>query len=295
MFYVRFDKLAAARSGNSAILFQLELDNPADRTATILSCDFELWALIHGSSEAKFLGRLSPDLHGGRDWQRSFGPNEARPFPLTWHCTPERLQHVEDCRAGGDLTLEIRGYLGVAALWPKRDSSLQVPSFASENPFLATLKGGGGSYPIRIAVAPSQWAELLGEIGFRHITLYELPIPPLPPGFSRSETYLKEAWIHHRSGRKDEALLACRKAFEPLGYNLFGDDRLSRRGVLDRLMSGEATGKREAILDFWEKLQDLLSKIGVHEKGEPIDLTYADTELAVICTTALLGYLAKQQ
>lgn len=96
--------------------------------------------------------------------------------------------------------------------------------------------------------------DLLEQLRFRHLVLYQFPLPSLPPGFSRSEVNLNEAWKHHRAGRMDEALLACRKVFEPLGFNLTGEIGLRRKEVLSHLMPQASPEKQTEILKLWETL-----------------------------------------
>jgi len=60
-------------------------------------------------------------------------------------------------------------------------------------------------------------------------------------------------------------------------------------------MTQSGPEKQTSVVKLWEALQNLLSNIGVHERGKPVELTTADSELAAICTTAFIGYLAKQK
>lgn len=290
--YFRLEKIDAAPPGSSGIVFETVLENREPRTATIFSYDFELWLLRDmNAAVAKYLARLSPDFHA--DFPGEFKPNVQKPLKLIWHYTPKQLQEVEEWRQDRNLTIEIRGHLLVASVWPGPSGTTQALSFQWEKPYQAAISGGG-AYPIRISVPQSEWATLLSKIGFRHITLYELPMPSFPPGFARSESYLKEAWEHHWAGRRDEALLACFKAFECLGFNLYGEAKLDRQTFLERLMPGIEGHKRKVVEELWESLHEFFH-LGRHERGQPIDLTHADTEMALIFATALLGYLAKQK
>ena len=130
------------------------------------------------------------------------------------------------------------------------------------------------------------------EVGFKHLLLYEFPIPSFPPGFTRSEEHLNKAWEHHRAGRYDEALSACQKGFECLGFNLYGDVRISRGDVLKQLMERDEDEKRQLVQKLWMSLQDFLH-LGRHEKGQPISVTHADSEMALLSATALIGYFAR--
>jgi len=187
---------------------------------------------------------------------------------------------------------EIRGQVGMMSVWPDPLGKPLSPSFSWQYVYQATANQTG--YPLRFSVPQSEWAALLNQIGFRHITLYEFPLPPFPPTFSRSEDRLKEAWEHHRAGRTDEALLACRQAFECLGFEIYGDGQLARRALLDRMMPSESAQKREVVEKIWESLQNFLN-MGVHDRNSPVTLGHSDTEMTLVCATALLGFLAKMK
>ena len=159
--------------------------------------------------------------------------------------------------------------------------------FNWETPFLAN----SGSYPMRPTVAQSDWVAILNEIGFKHMVLYEFPVLTLPPGFSRSETHLREAWGHHKAGRFGESFLACHKAFECLGFNLYGG-KVNRTELLEQLMNGQEESKRKCIEILWGSLQAFFH-LGRHERETPVHLNEADSEMALLTATALLGYLAK--
>ncbi len=295
MFYIRLDKISAAKPGSSGIVFEMVLDNRVPRSADIFAFDFELWLLKDMSrSAADFLGKLSPDFLTDFSTWTKFGPHDQKPLNLIWHYRPRQLQQIEDWRKGSNPVFEIRGQVAVMSVWPAREGAAPAPSFSSFVwEFLPGSAGGqSGSYPLRFSFPQSEWAALLNQVDFRHITLYEFPSPPFPPAFSRCESRLKEAWEHHRGGRPDEAFLACRQAFECLGFDIHGDAQLSRRALLERMMSSAPARKRETVANLWESLQNVLN-MGVHERGEPVQLSHSDTEMTLVCATALLGYLAK--
>lgn len=287
-FNIRLENVTAPQRGSDGIIFELTLENPHDRTATILSCEFQLWLVRPKTGEALFLGPLLPEYYGGFDFRLQFDPRAQTRIKVSWHYDHQQLQQIEDWRGDHEPSFQIRGRTSVVSVWPGEGGKPQPPQFSGECFF------SNNAYPVSFSVSLVRWTELLEQLGFNHVVLYQFPLPQLPPGFSRSEAHLKEAWEHHRAGRRDEALLSCRKVFEPLGFNLYGEVGLKRDEVLSRIMTEASDEKRSEILKLWQSLQNLFSNVGIHERGKPIELTKADTELAVICTTAILGYLAKQ-
>ena len=81
---------------------------------------------------------------------------------------------------------------------------------------------------------------------------------------------------------------ACYKASECLGFKLYAESQL------ERLMPGCEKNKLEAINEIWASLLDFFY-LGRHKVGVPVDVKFVDKEMAVICATALLGYLTNQK
>jgi len=287
MFCLRLVKFS--KNGTGGISLEFVLSNRVPRSATILAYDFELWLLSDINRRVvTFLGKLWPDLLTEyADCSKLDGLGE-KPFTLVWHYQPKDLQTIEDWRKGSSPVFEIRGQVSAISVWPSPQA--QTPVFAWEK--VSGSTGLQPGYPFRFALPQSDWAALLSEIGFRHLTLFEFPVPTFPPAFARAERKLNEAWEHHRAGRSDEAFLSCRQAFESLGHELYGDENLPRGKVLERLMPSVPLRKREAVEEQWKALQNLLN-MGVHERGEPSNMNHADTEMALVSATALLGYLAR--
>lgn len=285
MFIMRLEKISVARPGNAGLVFEFSVENRLKRQAMIQSYSFELWT--SNASQALFLGSLLPDLGVGSYTElTSFGPEDRKSLNLVWHFSRGQLQQVEDCRNSAGPLFEFRNQIGVHAVWPS-----QPPVFSWEQIYHSPDSKTCG-YPARITVDVVAWAKLLDEIGFRHIVMQELPLPTFPPGFARPETHLKEAWSHHRAGREDEALQACYRAFECLGFNLYGDDELKRVELLKRMVGAQEAAKVEAIEEIWAALHTFFH-LGRHERGQAVKLSHSDGELAVVYATVFLKYLAE--
>ncbi len=287
MLRMRLEKISVARPGNAGLVFEFSVENPVKRQATIQSYAFELWTLKSlNASQALFLGSLLPDLGVGTSTElANFAPNDRKALNLVWHFSLAQLQQIEDYRNNAGPVFEFRNHVGVHAIWPS-----QQPVFGWEQIYHSPDSKTCG-YPARIPVDVVTWAKLLDEIGFRHIVIQELPLPTFPPGFNRPETYLKEAWGHHRAGREDEALQSCYRAFECLGFNLYGDDELKRVELLKRILGAQEIAKMKAIEEIWAALHTFFH-LGRHERGQAVKLSHSDGELAVVYATVLLKYLA---
>jgi len=291
MFCIRLERFSAAKPGNSGIVLEFTLVNQVQRTASILSYDFELWLLADmGRSQATFLSKLSPDFLTESPDCFKFDPMGERPLALIWHYAPKQLQEIEDWRKAGTPIFEIRSHACVASLWPAHET-VKNPMPVAWEPIYGS-SGQNRGFPFRLAYPLSEWTRLLDEIGFCHIILYEFPLPAFPPTFSRAGRHLKEAWDHHRAGRSDESLLLCRQAFECLGYDIYGDPNLARRDILERMMPKAPSQKKAVIEKHWEALQNVLNE-GIHERHEPVHFNQADTEMVLVEVSAFLGYLAK--
>lgn len=267
-------------------MFECSLQNRAQRTATIVSQEYELWLVRDANGgQSEFLSRLSFDLTSSTD-SPSYQPQAGRGVKLIWHFTANQLQRIEERRQGKEPYFELRNRLVVHARWFLNGTPHGDPFYAEESACDAETNG----YPIRFKIDHVNWAEILDQVGFKQIILHELSLPTFPPAFQRPESHLKKAWDHHRAGREDEAMLSCFKAFECLGYSISGAE-LTRADVLADLMNGQEEAKREKIKALWASLSEYCH-LGRHEKGAPVHLTHADGELAVVSATVLLRYLA---
>src|SRR5712692_1199728 len=276
MLCLRLEKFSASRPGSSGIVLEFTLCNPVSRTASIVSYDFELWLLADmNRSKATFLSKLSPDFLTEFSDCSKIDPNGEKPLALVWHYMPKQLQEIEDWRKGSNPVFEIRAHVCVLSIWPGHDPAKNLLPMAWEKVYGSS--GQSRAFPFRFAYPHSEWTRLLDEIGFRHIILYEFPLPAFPPSFSRAGSLLKDAWDHHRAGRSDESLLACRKAFECLGYDIYGDPKIARRQILERMLPEAPAQKKDVLERHWEALQDVLNE-GVHERQEPVHFSHADTE-----------------
>ena len=291
MFCLRLERFSAPKPGSSGLVLEFILSNTLQRSASILSYDFEFWLLADMSrSKSVFLSRLSPDFLTQTADGLKFDPMSEKSLALIWHYAPKQLQEIEDWRKGTSPVFEIRSHACVVSHWPGHDTAKNPVSITWENIYGSSGQSRG--FPFRFAYPLSEWTKLLDEIEFRHIILYEFPIPAFPPKFSRAGSLLKEAWDHHRAGRSDESLLSCRKAFECLGYDIYGDPKLARGDILERMMPKVPAQKRGVIEKHWEALQNVLNE-GIHERHEPVHFDQADTEMVLVEVSAFLGYLAK--
>jgi len=288
MFYIRFEKIQRANPPNSGIAILFTLINRGRRVATILSYECELWLPRNETAtESEFVSRLHRDLRN--DDIGNFQSQQEKEIALLWHFTPQQIQRIQDERSDGGVCLELRCRLMIASRWEGREAGSYPIEFGWETPPLASA--GGGSIPVRIKIPQSDWISLLSDIDFKHVLLYELPLPDLQPEFSRSAEHLKLAWEHHNAKRPHDALVASFKVFECLGYNLY-DEGMARSELFNRVMASEDQKKKEAVLKLCTAVQDYFH-LGRHEREKPIRLSYADSEMALLFATGLLGYLSR--
>jgi hypothetical protein len=268
------------------LAFDLAIVQTNRRTAHILSTEFELW---FGHSNRQFLCRLGPDITtemtgGGAQFVVELKDEAARTgCRLLWHYSPDQLQRIDESRNGGKAILYIYARFTVQAIWP-RPKENPIVNYEIETP------GSENGWPLRIEIAESDWIALLSDIGFRHPAMDRITWPLLPPAFSRAEGHLNDAWLHYRRAEPAPALAACYKAFECLGFDLFGKE-VQRKDVLDLLMGSAELTKQEAVLSLLRSLQCFF-QFGRHDKGAPVKLTQNDAQMAVVCATVLLAYLA---
>jgi len=224
MFYVSFHRITPPAPGSPDMTLEFVVKNDASRVASILSYDFELWVLADPNrTSSMFLSKLFIDKISDLS---KFEPHNEKFFALTWHYTPKQLQDVELWRKASAPIFEVRAEVCVGAIWPGHVPDLNVSSFAWERVW--GQNGQQRGWPIRITYPLEDWVALLNTIGFRNLLLHEFPLPVFPTTFSRAAKFVSEAWDHHRAGRTDEALLACRKALECLGFDVYGQIKVAR-------------------------------------------------------------------
>ncbi|HET9742884.1 MAG TPA: hypothetical protein VFQ00_09045 [Terriglobales bacterium] len=205
---------------------------------------------------------------------------------LLWHYTLEQLQEVERIRAGDKVIFHIYARLTVEAIWTS-------PNHAAAVNFEIDTPGRRGGWPLQVEIAESDWIALLSQIKFRHPVLDRVPWPSLPPRFRRAEDHLNDAWRYLRTKEPAASLSSCYKAFECLGFDLFGKE-VERKDVLDLLMSGAEAEKQQSVLAILRSLQNYF-QLGRHEKRAPVHLSQADAQMAVVCTSTILAYLAPDE
>jgi hypothetical protein len=284
-FWMRFESLRHHSRGVLAL--ELVMHHNTRRLARISAMDFELWLELSGGP--RFLTALRPDIRGevtepNAQLLMEFRDTQQSRFRLLWHYTSEELQEIERIRNGGKPTFYVYANLFVQAIWQQPNQPPQV-EHVIETP------GREGGWPLVVAVAESEWIALLSQIGFKHPVMDRLPWPALPPAFARSEANLGDAWIYFRKGDPPGALNSCYKAFECLGFDLFGRE-VERKEVFDLLMAGASPEKQKVILGLLRSLQNVFH-LGRHDKTAPVPLTQADAQMAVTCATVLLAYLSQ--
>jgi hypothetical protein len=205
---------------------------------------------------------------------------------VLWHYSSDQLQRIDESRNGGKAILYICARFTVQGIWPHPQEKTIV-NYEIETP------GSENGWPLRIEIAESDWIGLLSEIGFRHPAMDRIAWPSLPPAFSRAESHLNNAWMHYRREEPAPALASCYKAFECLGFDLFGKE-VQRKDVLDLLMGHAELPKQEAVLSLLRSLQNFF-QFGRHDKAAPVKLCQNDAQMAVVCATVIMAYLAPTQ
>jgi hypothetical protein len=286
-FQINFLKLTPPQyPDQSGAGFEVSLINAPGCRARILSYEFELWHIVNRSTNGGvYLSDLRPDLK--KEFPGTFEPGQRYDIRLIWHLTHEMLQRIEDDRDGSNPDLQMRINLSVAATWKGTGDTWQPSDIKWEHPFSI-----GGSYPIFLDIAASDWSKFLAAVGFRHLSLERYSTVKMPAEFRVPEAHLLRGWDHHRNNRPEESLQCCFKAFECLGFNLYNDDQMTRSDLIKKLLHGEPQRK----IDEVEKLltaMSVFSHLGRHERGIAAGVSYKDSELALMCASALMSYFAK--
>lgn len=285
-FTIAINKIDTQNAHKDApLMFELTMRNAVNRVARVLTFDFELWH-DHGGSPYTIVGQLRPDFQSAASTAYKFiveyQPHQQATMRFLWHHTPEQLQKIEDARNGGSLDLRLYGHC------------LTISTFAGQASNIAAWEncmGVSGGYPLCFTIPQSDWVTLLNKMGFRHILLHEIPWPPFPKAWARSEEELKDGWNHHRAARYEEAMLSCRRALECIAINVIGDPKAKRTAVVEHLFPSFPVSKQQALAGLWGSVQDNLN-LAVHNNAQRVTWSRQDSELLLLCTTATLGRLS---
>jgi hypothetical protein len=267
------------------MLFSFSITNPHARVSRIWTYNFELYHVPNPATAViRFLGPLVANLAFLPDWLNDFPQSQVRPCDLAWNFERGQIQSIEDSR-NGDVFFEVKGSLLVASDYAGGAAAQR--EVAWDVPYL------NNAYPIRLQIAQSDWVKLLDEMKFTHILLHEFPAPAFDPAFARSAAYWTEAWNHHRKNEADSALMSVFKAFECLGFELLGTTAASREQLVRSLLANEPKEKQDSFLEILDRLQ-IFMHLGRHAKGQPSRVNRNDSEMILLCSAAVLGYLSKQ-
>jgi len=280
--FLKFNTIAYPDVGALALEFAME--NVSKRIVSIHSYQAELWLVIDDRNGCQKLANLEPDIRGlGTDpnWQllAQFKGVQSCRFRVLWHYAAEQLQRVEDVRKGNDAYFQVRLQLFTGTRDPGETEEIQQCEWPR----------GGDGWPI-IRIAESDWAATLASIRFTHPVMDRLPWPAMPPEFGRLQEWLERAWQDHRAGNHDGAMVSCYKAFDCLGFNVYGLD-VDKKKTIEKLMETAEEEKREIVSNLILSLQKFFH-LARHESKAPVALTHFDSQLALLCATTLLSYLA---
>ena len=128
---------------------------------------------------------------------------------------------------------------------------------------------------------------MLNQIQFRHILLHEINWPPFPTSWKRSESSLRQAWSHHKNAEYEEAMLSCRRALECIAVCIVGNPRANRE-ALSRSSLRPVPPPSKSAYGALGSIQDFLN-LAVHNQGQPMSWKAEDSEVCLLCTTALLA------
>lgn len=281
---IDFEKLWCESPHSGVLFFECSIREEENRSSKVLSFDFQLWHRSSRSSgEAQFLSELHLDKR--TEIPSEFQAKRQRLLRLVWPYTQEQLETIEGHLEQESPFFEIRGKLLVQSIYAASPSGparsyLQWEDFynpqASSNVIYAELQR-------------TQWAVLVNKLGFRPRVLRAVSLL-VTPGFKRATECIRDAWKAHRTNEHDKVLQLCFVAFESLGFNLYGTADMHRGDLLKQILRTADQQVVNQIGELFKSFQNFLN-LGRHERGQQVDLSAAESKLAIINTELLLSYL----
>lgn len=197
------------------------------------------------------------------------------------------IQHIEERRAGGDVSLSLSSTVLIAKVLVVNDSTTLGVPFETEF-------GNRGLGRFEYLIPQSEWIKVLKSLAWSELEILELPssrlraVPPLARALGRFE----DAQECYRRGDWEASMLNCRKAFEAVVQDVSGEGDMGKAHQVFVSMIGEGD-KADRFNDLVKSLGAFLH-LGRHETPPYISIKRADSELALLLTGALLTYLGQQ-
>jgi hypothetical protein len=187
----------------------------------------------------------------------------------------QRLEAIEDLRAGGDLPLEM-------FFWCRGHSSTRG--------FLA------GKANFSVDVPQSSWVQVLEQLQYRRYLLLEVPLPGEtgPPALAGAARSLSAAMSRLAVGDDRGAVAACRESID--GLEEFLGDKASRPGGIDALFeNARKWTKAERMLALRRALHALASPSHHGDAvSREVDWDRSDAVAIVASVASLLSRVMKK-
>jgi len=247
-------------------------------------CILDAWAeveVLHGLKIAD--GKIFQSLHNRVDPATiTVGGNGLGVFHI--ELSDQALRHIEERRAGGDVTIRISSRVLVAEI-----CAVDTGRALSE-PYETSF---GDEYTgwFEYTIPQSEWIKTLKSLRWSELEILELPSSRLHsiPALARALDRFQDAQRCYRRGEWAECMLNCRKAFEAMVKDSIGKDDMSETSEALQAFIGEKE-KAKHIDSLIKDLTGLLH-LARHEVFPAISIKRADAQLALHLTGALLIYL----
>jgi len=194
------------------------------------------------------------------------------------------LQHIEERRAGGDVTIRISSRVLVAEV------SVTDAGRALGEPY-ETSFGDEHTNWIEYTIPQSEWIKILKGLRWSELEILELPSGRLRsiPTLTRALDRFQDAQRCYRRGDWAECMLNCRKAFEATVKDTIGEDDMGKALKAFQELIGE--GERADHINSIVKDLTGLLHLARHETYPAMLIKRADAQLALHISGALLVYL----
>ena len=209
-------------------------------------------------------GLIGYGISDGRPEVRWFDHSSHEQMIFLIQLSPYQVEAVEKIRNGGDIQFSVW-------LYGEVQQADKVTAIREQSEY---------------RIPQQEWVQALGQMNYRNVLLFELPLPPAKNEKSPLAELLSKAQEHLVSGRYDESILCCRQAIECV-ENSNSDRRLAANAVEKYKTSRTEMDVNERIVFLREALKNITHSAGHYNDREGFSYNQARMVLGV--TVAILS------
>lgn len=210
-------------------------------------------------------GLIGYGVSDGRPEIRWFDHSSHEQVIFLIQLSPYQVEAIESIRRGGDIQLSVWLYGEV-----QQDDKVAAIREQSE-----------------YRIPQQEWVQALGQMNYRNVLLFELPLPPAGDEIDPLADLLFKAQEHLFAGHYDESVACCRQAIECVENN-DSNRRLAASAVEKYKNNRTEMDVGERIIFLREALKNITHTASHYNQGE--GFSYNQARMVLGATVAMLSH-----